>query len=249
MSNAEYFSMQGRVIIGVRNADGTRKPGRWVYDASKLEWAMSANTDKKTESWSGSRGTAATLKTSKELKVNLTLGELNTDNAALIASGTRIDVATGTVTAEVVGDVAIGDYTALDFAATSDVVLTDDQAAVLVEGTDYTINVDTAVVTWLSANTGVTAAYSYAAHSIVTALNGNTPDYYVLFSGANTVDGTAKKVRGEVHRLSFDPGTLPFIQDSFGELDLSGEAKIDPVRQADPNWGGYARVIQIDPVS
>ena len=36
------------------------------------------------------------------------------------------------------------------------------------------------------------------------------------------------------------------IQDAFGELALTGKAKMDPFRRADPNWGPYGRLILID---
>lgn len=243
----EYFSFQGRVYIGPRNPDGTRGPAKWVYDASVLNWQMESETESKNESWSGIRGVAATLKTSQTMTVNLTLGQLNTDNAALATSGTRVEVAAGTVTNEVIGAVAIGDVVALDFAAVSDLALVDGTAAPLVEGTDYELSPKTGVLRFLSVKAGVKAStYDYAAHSIVTAMSKVSQDHYVLFDGINTVDGAEMACRGEVHRVSFGPASeMGFIQDAFGELELSGEAKIDPVRQADPKWGPFARVMLI----
>lgn len=242
----EYFSMQGKVSIGKRNADGSRAPARWVSDASTLEWAMSVDQQEANESWSGVRGLAATLTTKRSMQVNLTLRQLNDDNAALAMDGDTVAVASGSATGEVIGDVAAGNVVALEFAKVSAVVLTDGSAATLVAGTDYTLNADTGVVTFLTAKTGVTAAYTYAAFSIVTALAKVPDDWYVLFDGLNTVDGATGKVRGEVHRISFNPASnLAWISDNFGEMQLQGKAKIDPVRQADPQWGGYARVILI----
>lgn len=243
----EYFSFQGRVFIGLRNANGTRGPAKWVYDASVLNWQMEAETESKNESWSGIRGVAATLKTSQTMTVNLTLGQLNTDNAALATSGTRVEVAAGTVTNETIGTVVVGDVVALDFAAVSNLALVDGAAAPLVEGTDYELNPKTGVLRFLTGKTGVKAStYDYAAHSIVTAMSKVAQDHYVLFDGINTVDGAEMACRGEVHRVAFDPASeMGFIQDAFGELELSGQAKIDPVRQADPKWGPFARVMLI----
>lgn len=240
----EYFSMQGRVYLGLRNADGSRQPAKWVYDASTLSWAMSAETEDKFENYSGARGLAATLKTTREMTVNLTLGQLNTDLAAIAMDGVRVEIAAGAVVNETIGNVQPGNVVALEYALVSDLALVDGAAAALVEGTDFEVNLLTGVITFLSTKTGVKAsAYDYAAHSIVTALNGGSPDYYLMFDGENTVDGAVMKCLGQVHRVSFMPASeFGFIQDSFGEFELEGKAKIDPVRAADPKWGPFARV-------
>lgn len=248
---AEYFSMQGRVMIGRRNPDGTRAPARWVYDASVLSLAQSKTREEKTESWSGERGTAATMTSKRTIEVSLTLGQLNTDNLALATEGAIVEQASGTVTDEVIGDVKAGDVVALNYAAISSLSLVDGTSAALVEDTDYTLHPETGFITFLAAKTGVKAStYSYAAYSLVTLANGGAPDQYVLFDGLNTVDGTAKRCRGEVHKINFDAAeTLGLIQDNFGDIPLKGLAKVDPVRQADPKWGPYARIILIDAVA
>lgn len=249
MNLNEYFSMQGKVYIGLRNADGTRQPARWVYDSSKLEWAQSVSEEEQDESWSGQRGLAATLKTKKGLQVNLTLGQLNTDNAARAMSGVATDVAAGTVTAEPIGDVKAGDVVALAYGAVSAEALKDGASAALVAGTDYTINADTGVISFLTAKTGVVASsYSYGVHSIVTALSQNAPNVYVVFDGENTVDGASMKVRGEVYNVVFNPAsTMSWINDNFGSMELQGKARVDPFRQPDPKWGPFARVLMVDP--
>jgi hypothetical protein len=140
---------------------------------------------------------------------------------------------------------------ALDYAQVSDVVLTPSGGSgdPLVEGTDYTLNTPTGILTFLTAQAaGPSAAYSYAAHSIVAALNGTRPEFYVLFDGLNTVDGTSARARGEVYRVSFPPASnMALIADSFGTLELTGDALVDVTRQADPKFGAYARMILVDP--
>lgn len=249
--NTEYFSMQGRVYIGPRNPDGSRGPARWVYDSSNLVLAQEVERETKNESWTGVRGRAATLTTGRNLNVNLTLDQLNTDNAALAMQGVATEVVAGSVTDEAIGDVTPGDVVALEYAAVSALAMTDGSAAALVEDTDYTLNPDTGVIQFLTARTGVNAdTYSYAAHSLITALNGGVKDYYVMCDFLNTVDGTLMKGLGEVHRVNFSPASeFGFIQDSFGALELEGEALVDPVRQPDPRWGPYARVKLIGPAA
>ena len=53
---------------------------------------------------------------------------------------------------------------------------------------------------------------------------------------------------GEVlRRITFNPASaVNLISDSFGQLELEGAARIDPVRAADSKYGGYARLKLID---
>jgi len=248
--NPEYFSMQGRVALGLRNADGSRGPARWVYDSSALEWNFSQDQDEQNESWSGARGLAATLTTKESLSVKLTLQQLNDDNAALASAGTVVQVTTGTVTAEPLPIGKVGDMIALEYAKVSDVELTGGAGGTtpLVEDTDYTLNAATGVITYLTAQaTAPHAAYTYAAHSIITALSQRSQEFWVLFDGENTVDGATGLCRGEVHRISFPPAsTLALINSSFATLELTGKARVDPVRINNSRYGGYARLMLID---
>lgn len=243
----EFFSMQGKVALGLLNTDGSRQPARWAYDASTLEWNLSVDESEKTESSSGSRGLAATLKTKKTLEVKVTLNQLNDDNAALAVNGTVVPVTLGTVTAEDLGDVGIGDMVALEYASTSALVLSGTAPVAPALGTDYTVNLATGVVSFLTACTGVKAAYSYAAHSLVTVFSSRSPNMYVLFDGENTVDGAVGLARGEVYKIVFSPAsTLGFIQDDFGNLELTGKARFDNTRAGNDRYGGYARLMLID---
>lgn len=244
----EYFSMQGRVYLGERNPDGSRGPAKWVYDASTLSWEQSVEREEKRESHTGSRSLGATLKTSRDLNVTLTLGQINSDHVALATDGKRVDIATGTVTDEALGNVEAGDVHALEYSAVSTVALEDGTAVPLVVDVDYIVNEDSGFVRFLTTKTGVTASYSYAAHSVVTVLSGSNKAYYLLFDGLNTVDDTSLKCVGEVYNLDFDPSNeLGFIHESFGEIQLTGRAKLDSFRQPDPKWGPYARVKLIAP--
>lgn len=249
MSKTEYFSFQGRVYLGLRNADGSRAPARWVYDASTLELAMSSTRENKKESWSGVRGIAATMTTERTLGVRLTLGQINTENLALATDGTLLDLASGSAANEAIGAVKPGDVVALEYAAISTLVLEGGSpAAPLVANTDYTVNLATGIITFLTTKTAVAAkTYQYAAHSVVKVLESTKSEYYALFDGVNSVDGATQRFRGEVNRISFPAAeSLALINDSFGEIVLNGEAKIDPVRQSDPRFGLYARALLVD---
>lgn len=246
----EYFSMQGRVYIGIRNADGTRDPAKWVYDASVLEVSQTKDREERTESHSGDRGVAATMGGKRSLTFNLTLGQLNSDIAALAMDGVRVEVVGGSVVAEAIGDVEAGSVVALDYAATSNHALVDGTAAPLVLDTDYTVDEALGVLTFLSTKAGVTDDYDYAAHSLVTLGNSANQDHYLVFAGLNTVDGATQRCRGELYNLTLNPSeTFGFIQDTFGDLSMSGIGKIDTVRQSDPKFGPYGRLHLIQPAA
>lgn len=246
--NTEYFSFQVRVYIGKRNADGSRAPARWVFDASTLDTKQAVSREKKKESWSGQRTTAATMNSGSEITGTLTLGQINTDLAALAVDGQRVDVAAGAVTNELIGDVKAGDVWFLNYAKVSNLELKDGTTptpVALVENTDYTVNLDLGVVQFMTTKTGVKAtAYDYAAFSLATILAGDNTDYYLAFAGLNTVDGATQQVRGELYNVSLSAAeTMSYINASFGEMQLPFEAKSDPVRQVDPKWGPYGRLI------
>lgn len=245
----EYFSFQGRAYVGPRYSSGSRGPARWVYDASTMELAMTKDKDTKNESWSGSRGRAASMATARSLTVNLTLGQMNNDNLVLATDGVAVDVAGGSVADLVIGAVVAGDVIALDHALISDLVLTGGApSATLVLDTDYTVDPDLGVITFLTAKAAVQGDYDYAAHSAVKLMEGDNAEHYVVFVGHNTVDGSAKKARAEVNRITWNPSdTLALINDTFGEISLTGDALVDPVRQSDPKLGLYGRIITVDP--
>ena len=251
MENREVFSFQGKVALGIRNPNGSRGPARWAGSASACELDMTEDQDELQESFSGTRGLYATLPTKKTVKIKLTLSELNDDNAALSTAGAKVSVEAGTFTSEPIPAGKVGDMWALDYAKVSSVEITGGAGGTtpLVEDTDYTLDAVTGVGTWLTEQANEASADGdYAAHSIIAALSGSRPEFYVLFNGINTVDGTNARCRAEVYRVTFPPAsTLGLIQSSFGTLELEGTALVDAVRQPDPKFGPYARLVLIDP--
>ena len=246
---AEYFSMQGRVYRGIRNPDGSRQPATYCYDASTLEVKQTKEREEKYESNTGGRTLAATLPTKRSMTYSLVLGQLNNDIAAIAADGVVVDITSGTVTNEAIGDVKAGDVFALAFGGVSDLALVDSAAAALVEDTDYTVDEDLGFLQFLTTKTGVKAStYDYAAQSPVTMGTATNEDHYYIFVGLNTTDGATTRCRGELYNCTTNPAeTLGFIQSSFGEFSISGDCKMDPVRQLDPNFGPFGRLLLFQP--
>ena len=69
------------------------------------------------------------------------------------------------------------------------------------------------------------------------------PERYLLLDGINTLDGSPVKVR--LYRVQFDPASsVPMINESFGQLELSGAALYDDEASQDAELGGFGKIEQ-----
>jgi hypothetical protein len=246
----QSFSFQGKVHIGTRLTGG--KPGRltWVGDAPKCDVSLQTEAEDQKESYSGNRLTSARLQKGNTASVALTLNWANLKNLALGLYGTEIDVASGSVTAEVLPTgILAGEYIALNHGGVSSVVVKDSAGtpATLTPGTHYTVD---------SANGGVLkfvnvasftqpfkADYAYTASADVTMFTSAPPERYLFLDGINTVDGSPVRVR--LYKVRFDPSSsIPFINDGFGQLELNGSVLYDAEAAADANLGGFGKIEQ-----
>ena len=71
------------------------------------------------------------------------------------------------------------------------------------------------------------------------------PERYLLLDGVNTLDKSRVIMR--LYRVQFDPtSNLPLINDSFGQLELSGAVLFDSESAADAALGGFGKIQVID---
>lgn len=244
------FSFQGKVYLGARIAGG--KPGalRWVGDAPRCEVSLSTDSETRRESYSGQRLTSARLQTGSDAQVSLTLNWANPENLALGLYGEVRSIAAGTVTGEILpSGLVAGDSIALDHGGVSALVVTDSNGtpATLVEGTHY--NLDSAaggvinIIDLATFTQPLKAAYSHTASQDVTMFTAKPPERYLLLDGINTLDGSPVKVR--LYRVQFDPASsVPMINESFGQLELSGAALYDDEASQDAELGGFGKIEQ-----
>lgn len=245
------FSLQGKVWLGERMANG--KPGamRWVNDAGLLNISATKNSENRQESYSGNKLTTATLGQATEVSFNLTLRHGTGKNLAIGLYGKLNEVASGSKTGEVLPQpLTIGDAVILDRGNISSLVINDSAGTPmsLVEGTDYRIeSVPGGVVEILSELSSFTvpfsADYEFGASTDVTMFAARPPIRYLMLDGINTVDDSGDRVRVRLYKLKFNPvSQLDLINDSFGEIALSGTALADPLSEPDPTLGPFGRI-------
>ncbi len=244
------FSFQGKVYLGARLAGG--KPGalRWVGDAPRCDVSLSTDSETRRESYSGQRLTSARLQRGSDAEVALTLNWANAENLALGLYGEVNTVAAGSVTGELLPTGLIaGDIVALDHGGVSSLVVTDSNGtpATLTAGTHYALDSENGGVIRIISPASFTqpfkAAYSHTESQDVTMFTTKPPERYLLLDGINTLDGSPVKVR--LYRVQFDPASsIPMINDSFGQLELSGAALYDDEASLDDELGGFGKIEQ-----
>lgn len=249
------FSFQGKVYLGARLAGG--KPGalRWVGDAPKCDVALATETESRKESYSGNRLTSAYLQKGTDVTLALTLNWADAENLVLGLYGTAINVSSGTVASETLpSGLVVGDVITLEHGGISDLEITDSAGSpgTLTEGTHYQIesaNGGTIKILSLGSFTQpFKAAYDYTASADVTMFTSAPPERYLLLDGVNTLDNSPVKLR--LYRVRFNPlSTLPLINDSFGQIELSGAALYDSEAAADSDLGGFGKIEQPTAVS
>jgi hypothetical protein len=249
----EDFSLQGKVYLG-ESING--KPGamHWVNDAALLQISPTASEEKRKESYSGSRGISATINTGTEVSFSLTLNHGSAKNLALGLYGEVKTVAAASITGEEFPeDLLAGDLVMLERGNVSSVVIQDSTGSpvTLVEGTHYAVEdavggvikiIDLSTLTQpLSAN------YDHGGSSDVLMFNQAPPVRYLMMNGMNTVDGSTDKIRVRLYRLKFNPvGQLALINDTFGDLQLTGTLLLDSTAELDETLGPYGKLELLD---
>lgn len=242
------FSFQGKVLLGARLDGG--KPGalRWVGDAPKCDVALATESESRKESHSGQRLTSAYLQKGTDVTIALTLNWADAANLVLGLYGTAIAVTAGTVTDEPLpAGLVAGDIVAVEHGGISAVVVKDSAGSpvTLVANTDYRVD---------SANGGTIeilnvgsftqpfeVSYSYTASADVTMFTSAPPERYLMLDGINTIDNSPVRLR--LYRVRFNPlSTLPLINESFGQIELSGAVLYDSEAAADAELGGFGKI-------
>lgn len=246
------FSLQGRIFLHTRNADGSIGAGRWVGDAPEGKVSFSVEEEKRRESYSGKRMVSAVLSKGIEGSISLTLNYASIENLALGLHGTAQAVSGTSVTGETAptGLVA-GDWIATDKKNVSALTITDSAGspATLVAGTHYRlVNAFGGAIELLNV-TGFTQpfklAYTSANTQSLTMFTQEPQAVYLSCQGMNTVKGSTDNVVTELYKVTFNPmSELGFIQDSFGAITLEGDVLYDETRADDSAYGGFGRITQ-----
>lgn len=244
------FSFQGKVWAGSRSDDGKLSRPYWAGNVPAMSLKLSTDASNKTESFSGKKLQYGRLQKGTTAQLDLTFDEWLAKNIALAIWASEIELATDTVTGEALeSGLVVGDFVKLDGQFVSSVVLTDSTAtpAELVLGTDYRIESPNSGLIELLNVTGKTqplkAAYTTQAATAFTMFTAAPPERYILLDGINTE--TQEPVIVTLYRCKFDPvSDLAFINDDYGNFQLSGSVLYDPLNAADDELGGFGRIVQ-----
>ena len=255
--NANYFSGQGQVLIAKRSSAGIPGPFWLAGNAPKFEVRPSMDRREHKESQSGARLIDKIQTTTKGGSLEITLEDIRRDNLALLLSGKKVTLPSGSFTTfspdTFPSGLVVGSIVKLTRPNASSIVVTDATGSVMTEGLHYRIaDAEHGFIEILSLGAFAQpfrAEYAYGQTQIVTAFEANDDDeYWVTFAGVNTEGSPDQKIRMDVYRVVFNVAELlALINEEQGSFDLSARILRDSIRAADANFGGFARWLYITP--
>jgi len=233
--DSRYFRGQGKVFIGDRDAAG--QPAGLVFVGNVSTASLTGNIDRssKIESVTGAGAVGASFIKGSKYAVSLALSSIKAAHLKEAIHGVVITKIGASVTDEAhIG--YLDKFIRLLHTNVSAVVVTDSSGTTTyTKDTDYIEDLVAGTIEILSTGTVTEAQallvdYSYAAQTHITVLPNNT-EKYVMFDGINTADNN-KKVRCEMFKTKFSPGSLDLITDDSKDVTLEGEIELDSLRPA-----------------
>lgn len=227
----------GVVYFNRRNLDNTFAGFRHLGNVSKLEVNPAITTIEKKSSMDAARATIQRAITETKAEVNLTLDEFDPNNVAIALLG---DVGTFTQSSSTATDSALGTV-ALGFALDTGkkkitVTSVKKGGTTFVLGTDYTVDSDAGLITFLAGGTVANAdvvtwsgSVPALSSAIVHALsNGNVRGAMRFVSSADQV---GPRTIVDIWDVAMSPnGAISLIADQFGEIGLQGNALPDATK-------------------
>ena len=253
-STSIIWNGQGPVLIGTFDPVRGRPESGYLVDIYSvgcgnrtLTATPSREVETLKESCSGQRLTLKEIETSKSLNVSLSMVQFDSRTLAQAFFGASVVKDGGTVTDEILPQLAEGDYFILKNPRASSIVVEDSGATpiTLVEGEHYEVSdADHGRCRLLKLPDGVTQPlkvdYEFAGYVNIAAFSKTNVERGIIFNGIN---GDGQKVRVTIPRISLAmSGDFPWIGDSASELTLGGEALYVQQLQGDPDWGPFMRI-------
>lgn len=255
----DYIKGQGRVYINTRDSNGNPAGAwEWLGDIPSFEFGQAPDELKVKENYTGNRGNALTLITGLDTTFTMNVRNLSPKIAALLLSGTSVDVNSGNVTNEAFRNpVAVGEVDMLaKNGAISSLVITDSAGSpgTATLNTHYTHD-GYGLITWLSLGAFTQpfkAAYSFAAHKKAYVQNAAIANRIIRIRGLNTARKTAgsnyARFTLTLYNCSLKPGeAIQFIQpDNIAEIALAGSFDIDPLKTSSSTSSQYGELVYDD---
>ena len=246
-----YFSGQGRVYIGARDAAGNPAGLTFVGNVPELKVSLSVETLEHQEAQSGQRLTDLQLIKTKKGEFACTLEELSSGNLALALYGHSTTVAAGTVTGEALPHpVTAGHLYPLAHQNVSAVQIQDsDSPPKTLPAAQYQVHARHGSVLILDATTGgpyvepFVVDYAYGAVQSTAMFTRPLPERWIRFEGLNTADAN-REVVIDLYRVAINPAKeLSIITDELLKFELSGQVLADLSKPTDGELGQFGRLV------
>jgi hypothetical protein len=255
---SNFFSGQGDVLISKRSSAGV--PGAFwlIGNAPKFEVKPTMERREHKESRSGARLVDKIQTTTKGGTLDLTFEDIRKDNLALLLSGKKVTLSSGSFTSGAPDTfppgLVVGSVVKLTRPNASSIVIKDSAGtpATLPNNTHYRVlDAEHGLIEILNLGAFTQpfkGEYSYAQTDIVTSFEANDDDeYWVYFAGVNTEGSPDQKIGMDIYRVVFDAAALiALINEEQGTFEISARILRDEVRASDANFGGFARWLYIN---
>jgi len=234
-----YFSGQGSLSVGVRDANGKPMGLVPLGNVPNLEISIEVTKFEHKESETGSRAVDLTVVQEKKGTFTMTLEDMKASNLALGFWGTDSVVAGAAVSDEQV-KVYHDKPVPLDFinveGTTPAPVVGDDATptTTYVDGTDYTIDLANGTITALSTGSitdlqTVFVDYTHNGSTKMEAFTETSLERYMRFEGLNTIDNTAVVI--DIFKAQLDPVTgYAVINEDIAQMTVNGNVLLDSLQ-------------------
>lgn len=233
--DSKYFSGQGPLFLGPRDASGNPAGLIFVGDISEASLTPNVETAEIVENVSGSSGIGSSFTKRVEYQVSITMRSVKPDHLAQALQGSVTNKAGGTVTDEAITGY-LDKMTPLVHNKVSNVTVTDSGGTTTyTAGTDYVLHADEGLIEVLSGGAitdgeSLLVDYDYATQDHVKVAPANQ-ELYMVFAGMNRADNN-KQTRCEIYKVKLDPGVLGLIQEEHAEIPITGRVLLDSLRPA-----------------
>lgn len=252
----QYFSLQGEFSLHPI-VNGQPGPGRFVGECSSIEYGATPTIEKFKENTTGLRGIGMVMDQGTEGELTVTMHNVNTDQLELILGGDiEAQSTTAVVDAPLVTTPAVGQRLLLGAFNVSSVVIKDSTPGtplVLTPDVNYRVDVKTGTVDIIDLTTGgpfvgaLTYSLTPGALNYIKLLTNTQREFWARFNGINTeAKPTKSRMVFEWYRFQASPSSIQMINESRGEVVLTGTLLADATKPGDGPFGPFGRAAIID---
>lgn len=254
--NTQDYNLGRGIVYFAPLVDNLPGAYRDLGNAPEFNISIETETVEHQSSRQGLRVVDKEVVISQKVTLSLTLDEFNHENLALVFSGETADHTNAAIAGfaehEMIAAVELGRHydivnaagaRAYDIESSDLLVENADTPGVLVEGTDYTLDLEMGTIFFLSSATGIsageavdvtlTAEVTAGAVHEVRGLKSSAVTGALKFVSINPANND-KKTEYQFHQVALKPtGDLALISDEFGTMTLEGAAERNLI--ASPN--------------